>query len=72
MQDKIRANADALWQWVQDGAHIYVCGDAARMAKDVENALLDVIAAAGGLDAEAAEEYLDGLRTAGRYQRDVY
>ena len=72
VQDKIRANADALWQWVQDGAHIYVCGDAARMAKDVENALLDVIAAAGGLDAEAAEEYLDGLRTAGRYQRDVY
>ena len=54
------------------GAHIYVCGDAARMACDVENALLDIIAEQGGMDRDDAEEYLNGLREDKRYQRDVY
>ena len=72
VQDKIRAEAAELWQWLQNGAHIYVCGDAGKMAKDVENALLDVIATQGGLDADGADEYLDGLRQDKRYQRDVY
>lgn len=72
VQDKIRANAQTLWQWLGEGAHIYVCGDAARMAKDVERALLEALAEAGGMEADAAEDYLDGLRAAGRYQRDVY
>lgn len=64
--------AEGLWQWLQEGAHIYVCGDAAKMAKDVEAALLDVIIGAGHLDEEGAEEYLDMLREEKRYQRDVY
>ena len=72
VQHKIAVNADELWAWLQRGAHIYVCGDAARMARDVEHALMDAIARAGGMSAEDAEEYLDNLRTERRYQRDVY
>ncbi|HHK5989471.1 assimilatory sulfite reductase (NADPH) flavoprotein subunit [Neisseria sp. P0009.S008] len=72
VQHKIREEAAELWQWLQQGAHIYVCGDASRMAKDVEQALLDTIAEQGGLSADDADEYLDNLRQKGRYQRDVY
>lgn len=72
VQDKICENAEDLWQWLQQGAHIYVCGDAARMAKDVNQALLEVIAQQGKLSADDAEEYLDNLREEKRYQRDVY
>jgi sulfite reductase (NADPH) flavoprotein alpha-component len=72
VQDKVRQQGAELWQWLQQGAHIYVCGDAGRMAKDVEKALLEVIAQHGGLDADAADEYLTELREARRYQRDVY
>ena len=72
VQHKIREEAAELWQWLQQGAHIYVCGDASRMAKDVEQALLDTIAEQGDLSADDADEYLDNLRQEGRYQRDVY
>ncbi|EOD3547189.1 NADPH-dependent assimilatory sulfite reductase flavoprotein subunit [Cronobacter sakazakii] len=72
VQDKIREQGAELWRWIQKGAHLYVCGDANRMAKDVEQALLEVIAAYGGMDAEAADEYLSELRVERRYQRDVY
>ncbi|WP_109077217.1 assimilatory sulfite reductase (NADPH) flavoprotein subunit [Aggregatibacter kilianii] len=72
VQDKIREESTALWQWLQDGAYVYVCGDAARMAKDVERALLDVIAQEGKLSADDAEDYLNDLRENQRYQRDVY
>ena len=72
VQHKIREEAAELWQWLQQGAHIYVCGDASRMAKDVEQALLDTIAEQGGLSADDADEYLDNLRQEGSYQRDVY
>ena len=72
VQHKIREEAAELWQWLQQGARIYVCGDASRMAKDVEQALLDTIAEQGGLSADDADEYLDNLRQEGRYQRDVY
>ncbi|WGE89375.1 assimilatory sulfite reductase (NADPH) flavoprotein subunit [Actinobacillus arthritidis] len=72
VQDKIREEAETLWQWLQQGAYIYVCGDASRMAKDVNQALLDVIAQQGNLNADEAEEYLDNLREEKRYQRDVY
>ncbi|ELQ6149685.1 NADPH-dependent assimilatory sulfite reductase flavoprotein subunit [Cronobacter turicensis] len=72
VQDKIREQGAELWRWIQEGAHLYVCGDANRMAKDVEQALLEVIAAYGGIDAEAADEYLSELRVERRYQRDVY
>ena len=72
VQHKIREKATALWQWLQEGAYIYVCGDAARMAKDVEYALLEVIAQQGKLGQDEAEEYLNELRENQRYQRDVY
>jgi sulfite reductase (NADPH) flavoprotein alpha-component len=61
-----------LYAWLQEGAHVYVCGDAKRMAEDVQKALLAIIEAHGGLDAAAARQYLVGLRKEKRYQRDVY
>lgn len=72
VQDKLREQGAELWRWINDGAHIYVCGDANRMAKDVEQALLEVIAEFGGMDLESADEYLSELRVERRYQRDVY
>ncbi|MCQ5469759.1 sulfite reductase (NADPH) flavoprotein alpha-component [Pantoea sp. AN62] len=72
VQDKIRANGAEVWRWMQEGAHLYVCGDANRMAKDVEQALLDVVVEHGGMDREAADEFLSELRIERRYQRDVY
>ncbi|CFQ35080.1 NADPH-dependent assimilatory sulfite reductase flavoprotein subunit [Yersinia bercovieri] len=72
VQDKLREQGAELWSWIQQGAHIYVCGDANRMAKDVEQVLLDVVAEHGAMDTEQADEYLSELRLARRYQRDVY
>ena len=72
VQDRLREQGAELWRWINDGAHIYVCGDANRMAKDVEQALLEVIAEFGAMDAEAADDYLSELRVERRYQRDVY
>ncbi|MCW9699572.1 assimilatory sulfite reductase (NADPH) flavoprotein subunit [Avibacterium sp. 20-129] len=72
VQDKIQENGEEIWRWLQEGAYIYVCGDATKMAKDVNQALLEVIATQGKLTADEAEEYLDGLREEKRYQRDVY
>lgn len=72
VQDKLRQQGAELWRWINDGAHIYVRGDANRMAKDVEQALLEVIAEFGGMDIEAADEFLSELRIERRYQRDVY
>ncbi|MFS9419298.1 MULTISPECIES: NADPH-dependent assimilatory sulfite reductase flavoprotein subunit [Citrobacter] len=72
VQDKLREQGAELWRWINDGAHIYVCGDANRMAKDVEQALLEVIAEFGAMDIEAADEFLSELRIERRYQRDVY
>ncbi|CNE38851.1 NADPH-dependent assimilatory sulfite reductase flavoprotein subunit [Yersinia kristensenii] len=72
VQDKLREQGAELWNWIQQGAHIYVCGDANRMAKDVEQVLLEVVALHGAMDAEQADEYLSELRLARRYQRDVY
>lgn len=72
VQDKLRQQGAELWRWINDGAHIYVCGDANRMAKDVEQALLEVIAEFGAMDIEAADEFLSELRVERRYQRDVY
>ena len=57
VQDKLREQGAELWRWINDGAHIYVCGDANRMAKDVEQTLLEVIAEYGAMDAEAADEF---------------
>lgn len=72
VQHKLAENAAEVWAWLQQGAHIYVCGDATRMARDVENTLLDIIAGEGKLSRDDAEDYLNDLREEKRYQRDVY
>ena len=72
MQDKIRENAQDIWQWLQDGAYVYVCGDASKMAKDVEAALIYAIELQGKMSHDDAEEWLDEMRQNKRYQRDVY
>lgn len=72
VQDRLRERARELHAWLEEGAYVYVCGDAQRMAKDVHQALIDVIAGSSGRDADAAEDYLFDLKRQGRYQRDVY
>jgi sulfite reductase (NADPH) flavoprotein alpha-component len=72
VQDRLRENAAELYTWLQNGAHIYVCGDADKMAKDVNEALIDIVAEQGQLARGAAEEYVAELRRNKRYQRDVY
>ena len=72
VQDKLREHGRELFSWLEGGAHLYVCGDASRMAKDVHAALLDVIAEHGGKSAEDATDYLNALQSQGRYARDVY
>lgn len=72
VQQRMRENASDLYAWLQEGAHFYVCGDGERMAADVHRALLDIVRDEGGLDEEAATEYLRELQQAKRYQRDVY
>ncbi|ELL9332426.1 assimilatory sulfite reductase (NADPH) flavoprotein subunit [Vibrio fluvialis] len=72
VQHRVLEQADQVWQWLQDGAYVYICGDATRMAKDVHEALIVVAQQQGGLSREKAEEYFNELRKAKRYQRDVY
>lgn len=72
VQDRIRTAGAELWAWLQAGAHFYICGDAKRMAKDVEAAVVAVAAERGGLSPEAAARFVQDLKTAGRYQADVY
>ena len=72
VQDRLLENADEIFAWLERGAHIYVCGDMSRMAKDVEEALLSIIATKGQISEEQATEYLKDLRNAKRYQKDVY
>lgn len=72
VQDKMREAGAELWSWLADGAHFYVCGDAKRMAKDVETALRDIAVVHGGMTVEAAAAHLAELRSVGRYQADVY
>lgn len=71
VQDRLREHGHDLYDWLQNGAHLYVCG-AIGMGKDVHATLLEVIAAHNGGDAEAASDYLSGLQREGRYARDVY
>lgn len=61
-----------IWQWLENGAAVYMCGDANRMAKDVEKALLSIIATHGNRSEEEAAAYLKDMKTAKRYQKDVY
>ena len=72
VQNRMLENAKELWSWLESGAHFYVCGDASRMAKDVDAALHQVAETAGGLSKEAAAEYIQKLKSEKRYQRDVY
>ncbi|WP_441251527.1 molybdopterin-dependent oxidoreductase [Kitasatospora sp. McL0602] len=72
VQDRMREHGARLWSWLQDGAHFYVCGDAGRMAKDVDRALRDIAVTHGGLDEDGAAAYLKQLSADRRYARDVY
>ncbi|EIP99823.1 Oxidoreductase NAD-binding domain/FAD binding domain protein [Opitutaceae bacterium TAV1] len=72
VQDKMRAAAPELWDWIRNGGHFYVCGDAKRMAKDVDTALHDIIAEQAGMTIEQAGEYVKQMKKDKRYQRDVY
>lgn len=72
VQHRMSEYADELFGWLQDGAHIYVCGDADRMAKDVDAALHAIVARSGGMDADAAHAYVNDLIKSHRYVRDVY
>lgn len=72
VQHKLAGHAQDVWQWLEKGAHFYVCGDASRMAKDVHQALLDIVASEGRMSSEDAEAYVATLKKQKRYQRDVY
>ncbi len=72
VQDRMREVGRDLWSWLADGAHIYVCGDAKRMAKDVERALVDIVAQFGARTTDEAIAFVAELKKKGRYQQDVY
>jgi sulfite reductase (NADPH) flavoprotein alpha-component len=72
VQDRMQEAGAEVWAWLQEGAHFYVCGDAKRMAKDVEAALVAIAVARGGKSESSAKDFLAGLKAAGRYQADVY
>lgn len=72
VQDRLRENSKDVFEWLEAGAHLYICGDANRMAKDVHNALVDIISENTGKSFEDADQYLKDLRSANRYQKDVY
>lgn len=72
VQDRMRENGAELYAWLREGGHFYVCGDATRMARDVDTALHEVVAEHGHLDAGGAAEYVGALKREKRYLRDVY
>jgi len=72
VQNRMLENGATLWSWLEEGAHFYVCGDAGRMAKDVDEALHQVIQTVGGKSAEDAAAYVAKMKLEKRYQRDVY
>ncbi|MFE2881980.1 molybdopterin-dependent oxidoreductase [Streptomyces sp. NPDC059272] len=72
VQDRLREHGAEVWRWLREGAHFYVCGDASRMAKDVDRALRDIVVAHGGMDEGEAGAYVKQLAAAKRYVRDVY
>ncbi|MFD7986367.1 flavodoxin domain-containing protein, partial [Kitasatospora indigofera] len=72
VQDRMREHGAQLWSWLQDGAHFYVCGDASRMAKDVDQALRDIAVTHGGLGEDDAAAYVKQMSADKRYARDVY
>jgi sulfite reductase (NADPH) flavoprotein alpha-component len=72
VQDKMRESGAELWAWLKNGGYFFVCGDAKRMAKDVDTALHDIIAQHGAMTPEQAVEYVKQMKKDKRYQRDVY
>lgn len=72
VQDLMMQNARQLWGWIEEGAFLYVCGDAERMAKDVDRTLRKIIETQGAMESEAAAEYVETLKNNRRYQRDIY
>jgi sulfite reductase (NADPH) flavoprotein alpha-component len=72
VQDRMREVGRELWAWLADGAHLYVCGDAKRMAKDVERALVDIVAQHGARSIDQAVSFVAELKKTGRFQQDVY
>jgi len=72
VQDRMLEVGAELWRWIEDGAHLYVCGDAKRMAKDVEAALVSIAASHGGHSADEAVAAIRALKKSGRFQADVY
>jgi sulfite reductase (NADPH) flavoprotein alpha-component len=72
VQDRMLEEAAQMWRWLEDGASVYVCGDATRMARDVDAALHTIVGQQGNLDAEAARDYVQQMKDDRRYQRDVY
>ncbi len=72
VQDRMRELGRELWSWLAEGAHVYVCGDAKRMAKDVERALVDIVAQHGARTTDEAVSFVGELKKKGRFQQDVY
>jgi sulfite reductase (NADPH) flavoprotein alpha-component len=72
VQDRMMEHSRLLWQWIEEGSSVYVCGDASRMAKDVHATILKIAVKEGGMSSENAEEYLASLKEQHRYHRDVY
>ena len=72
VQHKLKAQAEKIWQWLQAGAYLYVCGDANQMAKDVEQTLTEIITEQGQMSADEAKNHLKQLKRTQQYQKDVY
>ena len=72
VQHLMQKNSTQLWNWIQEGAYFYVCGDAHKMAKDVDHALHEIVKKEGHLNEEGAKLYVKSLRATKRYLADVY
>lgn len=72
VQHKMEQNSSLLWRWLEDEAYLFVCGDASKMAKDVDKTLLSIIEQEGKMDTASAKSYIKNLKSTNRYQRDVY
>ena len=72
VQDRMRENGEEFWSWLERGACVYVCGDAKRMAVDVDNTLRQIIMEFGKVPADQVDDFVKNLKSEGRYLRDVY
>ncbi|HCZ04204.1 MAG TPA: sulfite reductase subunit alpha, partial [Verrucomicrobiales bacterium] len=72
VQHRMRERAREIWAWLEEGAHLYVCGDAKRMARDVDMVLREIVTEQGGLAEDATNAYIASLKKDKRYLRDVY